>query len=65
MNGGSTRAGILPSVTIGSENTMRISLASAMDPTSPVGANCTTVSAAWVSAVLLFRDRGWEADQPH
>ena len=44
-NGAVTRAGMLPSVTIGSEKTTRISLASASVATSPPGAALTTRSA--------------------
>ena len=43
-NGARTTAGIRPSSTIGSENTTRISLASASAPISPVGPVLTTVS---------------------
>ena len=43
-NGARTSAGIRPSVTIGSENTMRISLASARLAISPVGPALTMVS---------------------
>ena len=45
-NGAVTRAGMLPSVTIGSEKTTRISLASASIATSPFGAALTTRSAS-------------------
>ena len=42
-NGARTTAGIFPSVTIGSENTIRISFASARLATSPAGLDDTTV----------------------
>ena len=44
-NGAVTRAGTLPSATIGSEKTTRISLASASVASSPPGAALTTRSA--------------------
>src|SRR5688500_856201 len=56
-NGAATLSGILPSATIGSENTIRISLPSSRVFSSPVGPVLTTVKAAFWAAAIEQRQR--------
>jgi hypothetical protein len=49
-NGAVTTAGMRPSVTIGSENTIRISLACSREASTPEGPELTTVSDGGVCA---------------